>query len=80
MLVVLGWVVLGPNFSTCSGLSWVTWVGLDQSADGLGWIGSHKMDPWTLDNSVLASSTRRAYYTHIGIMYRVGEKSGAIDS
>jgi len=23
------------------------WVGLDQSADGLGWIGSHKMDPWT---------------------------------
>jgi len=23
------------------------WVGLGQSADGLGWIGSHKMDPWT---------------------------------
>jgi len=22
-------------------------VGLGQSADGLGWIGSHKMDPWT---------------------------------
>ena len=21
------------------------WVGLDQSADGFGWIGSHKMDP-----------------------------------
>jgi len=21
--------------------------GLGQSADGLGWIGSHKMDPWT---------------------------------
>ena len=27
LLVVLGWVALGPNFSTCS---------------GLGWIGSHK--------------------------------------
>jgi len=25
----------------------VGWVGLGQSADGLGWIGSHKMDPWT---------------------------------
>jgi len=23
------------------------WVGLGQSADGVGWIGSHKMDPWT---------------------------------
>ena len=23
------------------------WVGLGQSADGLDWIGSHKMDPWT---------------------------------
>ena len=23
------------------------WVGLGQSADGFGWIGSHKMDPWT---------------------------------
>ena len=22
-------------------------VGFGQSADGLGWIGSHKMDPWT---------------------------------
>ena len=25
----------------------VGWVGLGQSADGLGWIGSHKMDPRT---------------------------------
>ena len=24
----------------------VGWVRLGQSADGLGWIGSHKMDPW----------------------------------
>ena len=39
LLVVLGLVGLGPNFSTCSGLG--------QSADGLGWIGSHKIDPWT---------------------------------
>jgi len=23
------------------------WVGLGQLAGGLGWIGSHKMDPWT---------------------------------
>jgi len=23
------------------------WIALGQSADGLGWIGSHKMDPWT---------------------------------
>ena len=23
------------------------WIGSGQSADGLGWIGSHKMDPWT---------------------------------
>jgi len=23
------------------------WVGSGRSADGLGWIGSHKMDPWT---------------------------------
>jgi len=44
LLVVVGWVGLGPNFSTCSGLGW---VGLGQSNDGLGLIGSHKMDPWT---------------------------------
>jgi len=35
---------MGPNFSTCSGLGWVV---LGQSVDGLGWIGSHKMDTWT---------------------------------
>ena len=23
------------------------WVGLGQSADGLVWIGSHEMEPWT---------------------------------
>jgi len=33
---------LGPNFSLVVG-----WVGLGQSADGLGWVGSHKMDPGT---------------------------------
>ena len=44
LLVVLCWVGLGPNFPTCSGLGW---VGLGQTADELGWIGSHKMDPWT---------------------------------
>ena len=34
MLVVLGWVELGPNFSTCSGWG--------QRADGLGWIRTHE--------------------------------------
>jgi len=36
------------------GLGWVEiiksqlgWGGLGQPVDGLGWIGSHKMDPWT---------------------------------
>ena len=44
MLVVFGRVGLGPNFSSSSGLGW---IGLGQSDDRLGWIGSHKMDPWT---------------------------------
>ena len=34
-----GWVQIFPPV--------VGWVGLGQSGDGLGWIGSHKMDPWT---------------------------------
>jgi len=25
----------------------VGWIGLGQSANGLGWVVSHKMDPWT---------------------------------
>jgi len=43
------------------GLGWVQFfllvvglVGLGQSADGLGWIGSHKMDPWTTPDGVVA--------------------------
>ena len=39
LLVVLGSVQIFPLV--------VGWVGFGQSADGLGWIGSHKMDPWT---------------------------------
>jgi len=39
LLVVLGWVQIFPLV--------VGWVGLGQSADGLGWIGSDKIDPWT---------------------------------
>jgi len=31
-------------------------IGLGQLADGLGWVGSHKMDPWT----TLAPHTMRA--------------------
>jgi len=42
LLVVLVWVGLGPIFSLVVG-----WVGLCQSVDGLGWIGSHKVDPRT---------------------------------
>ena len=30
------------------------WVGSGQSADGLGWIGSHKMDSWTTLIALLA--------------------------
>ena len=52
--VGLGWVGLGQDFSVFGGLGLVQifplvvgLVGLGQSADGLGWIGSHKMDPWT---------------------------------
>ena len=33
------------------------WVKLGRSADGLGWIGLHKMDPWT----ILAASQCRLY-------------------
>jgi len=39
MLVVFGWVGLGPNFSTCSGvwfgLVWLGWV-----SQLMGWVGS----------------------------------------
>jgi len=35
----------------------VGWVGLGQSADGLGWIGSHRMDPWT---TLVEGGRRRA--------------------
>jgi len=43
IMLVLGWVGMSPNFPTSSELG----LGLDPLADGLGWIGSHKMDPWT---------------------------------
>jgi len=39
LLVVLDWVKIFPLL--------VSWVGLGQSADGLSWIGSHKMYPRT---------------------------------
>ena len=38
-MVGSGWVQIFPLVVGC--------VGLSQLADGLGWIGSHKMDPWT---------------------------------
>jgi len=33
-------IAVGPELS-------MGWVGLGQPVNGLGWIGSHKMDPWT---------------------------------
>jgi len=42
--VGLGWVGLGRDFLISIRLGW---VGLGQPVDGLGWIGSHKMDPCT---------------------------------
>ena len=54
LLVVLGLVGLGPYLSICSGLG-----RLGQSADGLGWIGSHKMDPWTTLRDVSLSRRRQ---------------------
>jgi len=48
------WLHQAVKFVSCIGLGRVgsiffhlRWVVLGQSADGLGWIGSHKMDQWT---------------------------------
>jgi len=41
MTVSIGLGRMGPFFSLVLG-----WIGLGQSADGLGWVESHKMDPW----------------------------------
>jgi len=43
MTVSIGLGRVGSNFFSLV----VGWVGLGQSADGLGWVGLHKMDPWT---------------------------------
>jgi len=44
------------------------WVGLGQSADGLGWIGSHKMDPWT---TLWRAAVRLAKLEHVTIRYEM---------
>ena len=44
--VELGWVEIF-KIQLC-------WIGLGQPGDGLGWIGSHKMNPWTALVSLLA--------------------------
>jgi len=49
LLFVLGWVGFGPIFSTC-------WVGLGQSADGLGWVGSGHNNG-LMDNCVVSMTT-----------------------
>jgi len=42
-----------PGLCSAQSCPWVGlthglgWVGSGQSADRLGWVGSHKMDPWT---------------------------------
>ena len=41
MTVSIGLGRVGPNFFS------LLVVGLGQSADGLDWVGSHKMDSWT---------------------------------
>ena len=40
------------KFLSCIGLGTNFPLELGLSADGLGWIGSHKMDPWTTLQSV----------------------------
>jgi len=39
----------------------VSWVGLGQLADGLGWIGSHKMDPRT---TLMHTAFHKAVYSN----------------
>jgi len=51
----LSCIGLGPNFPLVVG-----WIGLGPSADGLGWIGSHKMDPWTTLLAPPAACPRRS--------------------
>jgi len=44
------------------------WVGLGQSANGLGWVGSHKMDPWTtLSDPVLREQSQAATLKYANI-------------
>ena len=57
-------------------------VGLGHSADGLGWIGSHKMDPWlTLTRStqpcIHPESTNRVDLpASAGVRTEISELSG----
>ena len=57
LLVVSGWV---QNFPLVMG-----WVGLGQSADGLDWIGSYKMDPWTtLQGTAMIATYHWSNFSH----------------
>jgi len=62
--VGLGWVGFGKV-----GLGWVDilkyqlgWVVLGPPVDGLGWIGSHKMDPWTTLRQIVYCSIARRFW------------------
>jgi len=50
LLVVLGWVELGPNLSTCNWFGWVSQL--------MGWVGSGRTK-WT-NGQLWASAVRRA--------------------
>jgi len=61
----------------------VGWVGLGQSADGLGWIGSNKVDLWTTPVQ-RTETTERATFVAIGRIYAMRilfdlTVSGAVD-
>jgi len=74
----LGWVEIFPLV--------VGWVGLGQSADGLGWIGSHEMDPWTTlsqshtppsnSNTLLEQTSHRCCLLRTRLRISTARKSG----
>jgi len=71
LLAVLGWVGLSQIFSLVVG-----WVGLGQSGDGLGWIGSHKMDPWNSGFPTKIRFGNRARFTkYLTIYHKIYSRS-----
>ena len=58
----------------------VGWVGSGQSADGLGWIGSYKMDPWTTLLLTLSIPSVSTHDHTASASYPVSDPPGADDS